>query len=326
MPGMNLHVYQRSPGSAIIYYLWDTLAVPWTLGYNLDIMEAFRLNDSRLDPTAARLSAYFSQLFILAGKEFLQYAVLDTEKSRFIAFADYTSVLDGKDKDAWQTGMESLFTSDEFLHRNYPAVLIAVDTPYHTVIPSALSDAEHSRDHLELNFNLPSGLAFRSDHLRESGTWNTFGIEREWLDMMKKHFAQEIILHRTTPLLTRFALMHRQAPGEKHVFLNFLGKRFDLAAYADNMLLFFNTFQFETGEDVLYFTLYALEQIKLRSGDVKVKLGGAVEETSGQVSMLSEYFPEVGFMDRPELFGYSPLLDFPAHRYQALFSLALCGS
>jgi hypothetical protein len=319
-------VYQRSPGSAIIYYLWDTLAGPRPLGYNLDIMESFRLNDSRLDPTAARLSAYFSQLFILAGKDFLQYAVLDTEKSRFIAFADYISDTGGKERDTWQIGMESLFTTDEFLHRNYPAVLIAVDTPYHTVIPSALYDAEHSRDHLGLNFNLPAGLTFRSDHLRESGAWNTFGIEREWLDMMKKHFAQEIVLHRTTPLLTRFALMHRQETGEKHIFLNFLGKQFDLAAYSDNMLLFFNTFQYETGEDVLYFTLYALEQIRLRTGDVKVKLGGAVEESSGLVSLLREYFPEAGFMERPELFGYSPLFDFPAHRYQALFSLALCGS
>lgn len=315
-----------SCGSAINYYLWDTGAGIWPPEVYLDMMETFRLNESRLDPTAARLSAYFSQLFILAGKDFLQYAVLDTEKSRFIALADYISDSSDKDRETWQAGMESLFTSDEFLHRNYPAVLIAVDTNYHTIIPSALYDAEHSRDHLEMNFNLPAGLAFRSDHLRESGAWNTFGIEREWLDIMKRHFAQEIVLHRTTPLLTRFSLMHRQAHGEKLVFLNFLGKRFDLAAFSDNMLLFFNSFHYETGEDVLYFTLYALEQIRLRTGDVSLKLGGTVEESSGLVSLLREYFPEAGFMERPEQFTYSPLMDFPAHRYQALFSLALCGS
>jgi len=118
----------------------------------------------------------------------------------------------------------------------------------------------------------------------------------------------------------------KQDSGHNIIHLHFLRNRFDLAVLSDNTLRFFNTFHFDNDEDILYFTLYAAEQLKLRPGESRLRLSGDIEIASDTVGLLREFLPETNFGSRPEGFGYSPLFDFPAHKYASLFSLALCGS
>jgi hypothetical protein len=289
-------------------------------------MVPFHLHDSRQYLSSGRLSAYFSQLFIQTGPDYFQYCILDTEKNDFISLADYRAEAGKYHTGTWQEAIRQLISSDEILNRKYPSVIIAVDVPYHSVIPAALFDPGRLQDHFQLNYNIPESLEYKADHLKELDAWNAFAIEKDWTELVKKHFSQEIIIHSTTPLLTRFSMIHRQNPALKQIFLHFSGKRFDIALFSENMLLFFNTFQFETNEDVLYFTLYAAEQLKLRANEASIRICGEIEEDSDLVILLKEYFRELTFLNRPEGFNYNPLFDFPVHRYQTLFSLALCGS
>jgi hypothetical protein len=289
-------------------------------------MVPFHLHDNRQYLSSGRLSAYFSQLFIQTGSDYFQYCILDTEKNDFISLADYRAETGKQSSGTWSESIRRLIASDEILNRKYPSVLIAIDVPYHTVIPEALFDPGCLQDHFQLNYNVPEDLEYKADHLKELNAWNAFATEKDWTELMKKHFSQEIIIHSTTPLLTRFSLIHRQNPVLRQIFLHFSGKRFDIAIFSDNMLLFFNSFQFETIEDVLYFTLYAAEQLKIRTNESSVRICGDIEDDSDLVKLLKEYFRELAFLGRPEGFKYNPLFDFPAHCYQSLFSLALCGS
>jgi hypothetical protein len=289
-------------------------------------MNSFHIHDARLDPSAGRLSAYFSQLFILAGKNYLHYALLDTEKNRFIGLADYRSTENQQASIHWTDAISHLLASDEKFNRNYQSVIVAVDSDYRTLIPAALYNEDQIFSHLRLNFNLPDGLSFRAEFLQEPEAWNCYGIEKEWLDLFNARFSKFIMVQSRTPLLRRFSLLHKQNPARRQIFLDFCDNKFELAAFTDGTLCLSNNFRFDHKEDVLYFTLYAAEQLKFRADELWIRLCGEIEEESETISILREYFAEVDFLGRPDDFTYSPLLDFPAHRYQSLYSLASCGS
>ena len=63
----------------------------------------------------------------------------------------------------------------------------------------------------------------------------------------------------------------------------------DLAVIAQKKLLYYNSFDFSTKEDFLYYLLFTLEQLNLDPGSVKLRLFGNVEEGDEIYSICYEY-------------------------------------
>jgi hypothetical protein len=240
--------------------------------------------------------------------------------------ADYQAGQVPSKINVWHSGMDSLINEDDLLKRKYPAVVAALDTPFHSLIPEPLYDSRQTERHLRLNFELPAGMNFHADHLSEMNAWNIWAVDTEVEETLKKHFTQVSFLHASTQLIKAFSLNLKKDFGQNLTCLHFIRNRFDLVILSESTLQFFNTFNFDNNEDVLYFTLYAAEQLKIRAADARLRLYGDIETESEIIGLLGEFLPHIGFGSRPEGPGYSPLFDFPAHKYPALFSLALCGS
>jgi len=288
-------------------------------------MKPFKLSDSRFDPSAARMSAYFSRLFIQAGKGFLRYALLDTDRHCFIGAADYRTTNDFTPA-KWREEFELLIASDDYLQGKYPAVATGLESPYHTFVPSSFLDKDKMTTQLALNFDLPQDLCYHADFIPEIDAWNVAGFENCLIDPIKEHFPQGIIVHATTPLLKRFAIENKQLPGPSRLLIHFSGKQFHLAAFSDQSFVFFNTFRHESYEDILYYTLYTAEQLRFRGEETTVRLSSDEVIDPEVIKLLREFLPNLGLITRPDGILYSPMLDFQDYQYVSLFSLALCGS
>jgi hypothetical protein len=289
-------------------------------------MSLFHLHENRSDPSAGRASAYFSQLFITTGYSYFRYTMLDSENNEFIALSNYQAAVPIPNPESWSAATEDLVTTDEFLFRKYPTIIAAADTLWHSVIPATFHEPDGIRNHLQLNFSLPENLRFYADRLPELNAWNAWAIEPGIDDALRRHFPQCVLLHATTPLLRWIALSMKQSQPGNRMFLHFDRQKFDIAIFADNQLQFFNSFSFENVEDILYYTLYSAEQLKIRPSEIDLQLCGDIDTGSDAAGLLREYLASVGSFGRPESFSYSPLFDFPVNRYTALFALGLCGS
>ena len=139
-------------------------------------MSAFILHDRYFDPESGRISSYFCQLFILIGQESLQYCILDTEKNTFIALADYRLPASPKTPEIFYSHLSQLISEEEILLKKYPSVVIGIDTPMHTLVPSPLFDTGQMTKYLEFNFRLPDGCQVRSDRVEEIDAYNIYGI------------------------------------------------------------------------------------------------------------------------------------------------------
>ena len=94
-----------------------------------------------------------------------------------------------------------------------------------------------------------------------------------------------------------------------------------------NRLLFFNSYFCRSKEDILYFTLYVMEQLNLQPDPVNLVLNGSVDAGSEIFHLLDQYIRPVSFSRLPGTFTFSPLIQqSPAHYFTELYGIALCGS
>jgi hypothetical protein len=291
-------------------------------------MCAFVLHDRCFDPVAERISAYFCQLFVLPGKNFIRYCLLDTDKNTFISLAAYKASSASEGHDNLMNNLDQLFREDETPFKKYPTVIIGLDTPWHTLVPASLFKEEEIQNILRFNFkSIPADAVMAFDEISEENTVNIFAFTRDQDEAIKRFFPGSARVHTVSTLLRSFSRQQRLEAGSASVFLNLRGNRAELACFEKGRLVFFNTFTVQGAEDILYFTLYAIGQAYLKADAVTLVVSGEIDPEDETCILLRKYLGKVHFAGRPATFNYSPLIcQLPEHSYHDLFSLALCGS
>jgi hypothetical protein len=290
-------------------------------------MMAYILHDRYSDPEAGQISSYFCQLFILVAEDSVQYCLLDTERNKFIALADYRLPEAEKPTGISYALFDRLISEEELLRKKYPSVVIGFHTPFHTLVPSSLYDSSHLSEYLEFNFRFPEGYFITSDRAEEIDSYNISGIPVAFKEFISRHFAGSLLVHGFTPLIKAAFQHHKDNPGTAHLYLNIRKYELDLILFEGSRPLFINTYPYKNKEDILYFTLTVIGQNATRQDQLQLVISGMVEEGSETWVLLGQYIGQVVLAPRLAVFIYSPLLEqAPAHRYQDLFALALCGS
>ena len=290
-------------------------------------MSNFILHDRYFDPESGRISSYFCQLFVLIGHESIQYCILDTEKNSYFAFADYRLPKPPKTPELFYSRLGKLIAEEEVLLKKYPSVVIGIDTSLQTLVPSPFFDIGQMTKYLEFNFKLPDGCQVISDRVEEIDAYNVYGFPVGLREAIQKFFPEAALNHRSSALIKAICQHHQINPDPSCIFLNAREQFIDLVNFDGKHPAFFNSFPCRSKEDILYFTLYVIEQLKLRPDAVRLSVTGMIDAGSDAYLILEQYIRTISFTSRLSAFNYSPLLNqVNVHRYQELFALALCGS
>ena len=290
-------------------------------------MNAFILQNRYLDPESGRISAYFSKLFILVGQASLQYCILDTEKNTFVALADFHLSSSPKTPDSFYSEISQLISQEEMLQKKYPSVVIGIDTTLHTLVPAPFFDSGQSNKYLGFNFGFNANEQVSADRIEEVDAYNIYAIPPGYLDVLHGNYREAAVFHRASALIRAIFYHHKKNPGQASLFLNIREQFVDLVSFEGGRLVYFNSYACLGKEDILYYTLYTLEQLKMSADTVQLFISGMLDAGSDSHLLLEQYIHMVSFSESLGSFAYSPLLkQMPAHRYEELYALALCGS
>jgi hypothetical protein len=223
--------------------------------------------------------------------------------------------------------LDQFFSQESMLMKKYPAAVVGIATPCHTLVPNALFDPSQLDNYLKFNFRLTDGFMAASDRIEESGAQNVYGFLPGFKDMLRKHFRDAVIVHRSTAFLKAASLYDKLFPSATALYLHISDESSLLAGFDEQKTAFFNSFPAGSREDLLYFILYTLEQLKRKPDEVRLTISGMIREGSEDLNFLRQYLPDTGLFQPLPQFGYSAMLrQAPLHRYLDLFALALCGS
>jgi hypothetical protein len=86
-------------------------------------------------------------------------------------------------------------------------------------------------------------------------------------------------------------------------------------------LLFYNTFNYHSAEDFIYYLLFVCEQLHLNPEKTELQLLGEIEKNSAIHLITQKYVRHVQFGERADQADYSYQLQaLPKHSYFTLFN------
>lgn len=178
------------------------------------------------------------------------------------------------------------------LLQEYARTYLLIDTPHFTFVPEELESCEENRrPYYDYCFAGHTDEVIEN-HLTLNHAYLLFGIEHELYTFLCRTFANPTILHPLTPLCEYFFL-HSRNGNEAKAYLHLREERCDLIVYKQGRLLLGNTFDFNTADDVAYFTLLAWKQLSLDQTRDRLYLAGEKSLRQPLTALLQTYIKNV---------------------------------
>ncbi len=280
---------------------------------------ALNLRDDTFAPDS--LSAY--QLAVLAAGGRCALAVLETARHKIVLLEDLALAV--------PADLPALAAGHELLGRaGWGRVRVAVGGGAFTLLPAPLFRPGDEAAYLQLHHALGATERAVAYALPAGSPANElvsiFAADAALADWLRAtHGPEARLLHHTSSLLA--GLLYQQGPTApaRHLSLHLAGSELTLLVLGAQ-LEYCNVFSVSTPEDVVYYTILAMQELGLNPDQDTVTAWGELTGDSAAFALLATYVRHLRFGNRPFGLHYSYRLNEVAEsRYFELFSLAFCG-
>lgn len=198
------------------------------------------------------------------------------------------------------TPIENLF-ADAFknypeLKANYDEIVIVHSNNLCTFVPTALFDEEYLGSYLQFNTKVFETDFFTFDALENYEMNNVYipyvNMNNYFIDQFGsfeyKH-ANSILVHK----LLDFSKNNE----EQKLFVHVSESHFEIIVVQNQKLQFFNSFDYKTPEDFIYYILFTAEQLHLNPESFKLELLGTIAEGDSLFSIAYKYVRNISLYD-----------------------------
>lgn len=257
-------------------------------------------------------------VLIQLKENYLTYALFDKPQKKILCLESFSTQLPN-------TSLLCNYLIQEKLSQiPINQVRLALTSPYSTLVPESLYQSDKINTFLSFNFStLPQHTTALSDRLTHLHSYNIYAVPSEMYEAGQL-FKNVSTYHFATPLLESFAINFPSST-TKSALIHIQDSHFELLIFNSHQLVLFNSFTYKTPEDIAYYTLFTLEQLKMSPNEINTIVAGEIEKKSDYYSILYTYIKHLKPAQRPKEINYSYVLnEIPSHYYYLLFNLVVC--
>ncbi|MEM7382262.1 MAG: DUF3822 family protein [Bacteroidota bacterium] len=157
-----------------------------------------------------------------------------------------------------------------------------------SLVPKALFDKEELANYLKFNAKILANDHLEYDEIEGFDMVNVYVPFVNINNYIYDLYGEFSFMHNGTVMVQSLLNTHKN--GKDPVgYVHVAEQQMDLAILTNKSLRFYNSFNFKTKEDFMYYLLFTLEQLKLDTQTVKIRLFGAVEEGDEIYTLCYEY-------------------------------------
>ncbi|MFW6351160.1 MAG: DUF3822 family protein, partial [Bacteroidota bacterium] len=120
--------------------------------------------------------------------------------------------------------------------------------------------------------------------------------------------------------------MNRYQEIDIQLALHIQNDHFEILIFKEKNLVFYNSFRYQTWDDLFYYLFFVLEQMRLEAEDLHTLILGEVSINSTFYKQARLYFKSLHLASRTDLYKYALEFDsIPHHYYFNLLNLNACG-
>jgi len=190
--------------------------------------------------------------------------------------------------------LSSIYETHDFLKSlKWKSVEIIIDNQSFTLIPLDLFKKEYTSRYLQLakGSQLTEEEEVHTYTHEDLGIVNVYSSDRglyNWLSdtypLVEMNFK-----HKTSQLI-EFGIFTSKA---QTAFLHFGNQHFTMVITANGNLKFCNRFAYITSQDLVYYVLFAMNELEIEPDEIILRLNGNIVETSEDFELLNQYLPNV---------------------------------
>jgi len=198
-----------------------------------------------------------------------------------------------------QKELKALIKSSNIEAYNYSEVVVIHRNNLFGLVPKALFNKDELPNYLKFNTKILANDLIAFDEIESYDMINVYVPFVNINNFIYDLFGEFEFKHNGTVLIE--ALLNTHSNGKEPIcYVHVSEQQMDITVLSQKRLLFYNSFQFITKEDFIYYLLFALEQLKLDTTTVKLRLFGAIEESDEIYGICYEYIQHLSIFIPPK--------------------------
>lgn len=274
-----------------------------------------------------------SVLCIEVGKDRFRFLVLDADRHG-CWLEDYTFSSLLSDRPVSEV-LSALFLQHPLLqplNTNQPwqEVRVSLNSTSFTLIPAPLFRKEYASSYLSLvrGGALPTH-EYAQAYQHKEGFYSVFNVEYALSEYLSATYPLQTVtfVHQTSALIQATASSPQAAPDAPTLWFYFEDEFVTILSRVNGQLHYCNRFGFRNPNDLTYYVLYVIDELKLVPRSVSVLLYGEITPFAETYLHLAQFLPRLTFGHTPSGLTFTnDFNDLPEHRYFSLAGLALLAN
>ncbi len=188
------------------------------------------------------------------------------------------------------------FEENKELTSKYDEIVVIHNNNLSTFVPNALFDEEYLGSYLQYNTKVFETDFFAFDTLENHEIKNVFipyvNINNFFIDQ----FGTFDYKHSSSILVSKLLDLSKNNDN-KNMFIHIYDTHFEIVIVQNNQLLFYNSFDYKTPEDFIYYLLFTAEQMNMNPEIFNLELIGNIEENDDYFKIAYKYIRNVALID-----------------------------
>lgn len=289
-------------------------------------------------PAVNRIDALFKEselmnyyLSVQIGEKSFSYCILDSITNKYIGVGEIRlPVVKGPGeveiKLPFESFMGKVVTALPVLKKKFKSSKVIWEGPKSTLVPEHLFEEKEQRNILAFNIPLDPLDKVYHDLLPDFRIFNVFSVPQKEKELISRTFGVDHLPHLISVLVESIYQNYKAELVRPKVFLHVREGLFDLVVMDQFKLYYANTFDFRRPEDMVYFTIFTLEQLGFSQDQAEIVLMGKINRNTSLYNLVFKYLRRVEFAKRTQVCEYSFVFnEIPQHAYFPLLNLNQCG-
>lgn len=188
--------------------------------------------------------------------------------------------------------LDLFFDKEEALQLGFNDVLVLHNNNLNTFVPTSLFDSTALGSYLQYNTKVFPTDYFDYDSLTQAQMENIYVPYVVFNNYFLDKFGSFDFQHIHTNLVQHF-INKSVNNGIKDFFVHVAQNHFEIIIIQNKKLLFFNSCEYHTKEDFIYYILFVFEQLQLNTQEQLVQLVGIIDETSDLYQIVYRFIRKI---------------------------------
>ena len=200
--------------------------------------------------------------------------------------------------------LENTFKTENVLQASYSNVHVIHDNELSTIVPKEFFNDNHLADYLKFNSKILKSDFIAYDEININNSINVYVPYVNINNFIYDMFGSFSYKHISTILIEKILEAEKFANNDK-MYVHVEQSHFNVVVVSNGKLKLYNTFEFNTKEDFIYYILFTAEQLELDPETLDVILLGRIKSDDENYNIIYKYIRHISFGTRFDDYKFS---------------------